>query len=50
MNQGQADRSKGQVDESEDGELSLSKISKVEIEEMRRMRHIYRRKNVRKTK
>ena len=28
----------------------LSKISKVEIERIRRMRHIYRGKNVRKTK
>ena len=51
MNQGQADESKGQVDESEGDELSLSKINKVEIEEMRRrMHYIYKRKNAWKTK
>ena len=33
--------SKGRVDESEGDGLSLSKISKDEIERMRRMRHIY---------
>ena len=51
VNQGQANGSKGRVDESEGDELSLLRISKVEIEEMRRrMRHIYRRKNTWKTK
>ena len=31
--QGKADESEGQVDESEGDELSISRISKVEIEE-----------------
>ena len=43
-NDGQADGSKGQVDEIKGDGLSLSKISKDEIERMKRMCHIYRKK------
>ena len=40
-NYGQADGSKGRVDEIKGDGLSLSKISKDEIGRMRRRRHIY---------
>ena len=40
-NDGQIDGSKGRIDEIKGDRLSLSKISKDEIERLRRMRHIY---------
>ena len=40
----QTDGSKGRIDKTKGDGLSLSKISKDEIEKMRRMHHIYRKK------